>query len=180
MRGFPHWRWHLDEAYVKSTAKCAISGGPWITKARSWSRSSPKSGKGRGAEISQESIKSYGRPKARRDGRASLYRAALQELGAEDLHGPGGRLNNRAENSHLPFDDGSGRCAGSNGRGRCKSSAPSTLSPQPFRSGAPPRQPPKIQTEALGRTDRVARPGGIKRRLRVGHVAQRIDKSALL
>ncbi len=40
------------------------------------------------------------------------YSAAMKEIGAADWHEVGGRLNNRAENSHQPFDDGSGRCSG--------------------------------------------------------------------
>ena len=37
MQGFRHWRWHLDEVFVK------ISGGRWITKVKFWSPTSPQS-----------------------------------------------------------------------------------------------------------------------------------------
>jgi putative transposase len=32
-----------------------------------------------------------------------FYSAAMKEIGAADRHEVGGRLNNRAENSHQPF-----------------------------------------------------------------------------
>jgi putative transposase len=35
MRGFRHWKWHLDEMYVKLMARWFISGAPSIMKARS-------------------------------------------------------------------------------------------------------------------------------------------------
>ena len=43
MRGYPQWRWHLDEVFVKS-ASSAISGALSTMKARSWKRSSRRSG----------------------------------------------------------------------------------------------------------------------------------------
>ena len=48
-------------------------------------------------------LKKYGRPrKIVTDGLCS-YSAAMKEVGAADRHEVGGRLNNRAENSHQPF-----------------------------------------------------------------------------
>jgi putative transposase len=35
MRGFKHWRWHLDEMFVKINGEQCISGVRSITKARS-------------------------------------------------------------------------------------------------------------------------------------------------
>jgi len=34
MRGYPQWRWHLDEAVAKINADSAIAGGLSIAKAR--------------------------------------------------------------------------------------------------------------------------------------------------
>ena len=48
-------------------------------------------------------MKRYPRPDAIITDRLRSYRAALRELGGTGLHQAGGRLNNRAENSHLPF-----------------------------------------------------------------------------
>ena len=44
MRGYPQWRWHLDEVFVKSTASPTTFGAPSTMKARSSKRSSLRSG----------------------------------------------------------------------------------------------------------------------------------------
>ena len=37
MRAFTHWRWHLDEVYVKINGEMHyLSGAPWTRKARCW------------------------------------------------------------------------------------------------------------------------------------------------
>ena len=38
MRQHSHWRWRLDEVSA-SRARCATSGGPWITRAKCWKAS---------------------------------------------------------------------------------------------------------------------------------------------
>ena len=48
-------------------------------------------------------MKRYGRPDAIITDRLRSYRAALRELGGSGLQQAGRWLNNRAENSHLPF-----------------------------------------------------------------------------
>jgi putative transposase len=45
----------------------------------------------------------YGRPQSIVTDRLRAYSAAMKEIGAADRHEVGGRLNNRAENSHQPF-----------------------------------------------------------------------------
>ena len=44
VRGYPHWRWHLDEVFVKVNGKLCYFGAPSITKARCWRRWSPQNG----------------------------------------------------------------------------------------------------------------------------------------
>src|SRR5437660_11478436 len=44
LRHFPHWRWHLDEVFVKINGNSSTCGGLSITKARFWKRWSPQSG----------------------------------------------------------------------------------------------------------------------------------------
>ena len=57
-------------------------------------------------------VKRYGRPrKIVTDGLCS-YCAAMKEIDNADRHEVGRRLNNRAENSHQPFDDENGPCSG--------------------------------------------------------------------
>ena len=48
-------------------------------------------------------MKRYGRPRTIVTDRLRAYSAAMKEIGAADRHEVGGRLNNRAENSHQPF-----------------------------------------------------------------------------
>ncbi len=44
MRGYPQWRWHLDEVFVKSTASPTTFGAPSTMKAKSCRRWSPRGG----------------------------------------------------------------------------------------------------------------------------------------
>ncbi len=48
-------------------------------------------------------MKKYGQPQNIVTDRLRAYSAATKEIGAADRHEVGGRLNNRAENSHQPF-----------------------------------------------------------------------------
>jgi putative transposase len=48
-------------------------------------------------------MKKYGQPRTVVTDRLRAYSAAMNEIGAADRHEVGHRLNNRAENSHLPF-----------------------------------------------------------------------------
>ena len=59
----------------------------------------------RGAEASQaEIMKKYGAPRSIVTDGLRAYSAAMNEIGvAAERHDVGGRLNNRAENSHQPF-----------------------------------------------------------------------------
>ena len=48
-------------------------------------------------------MKKYGLPRSIVTDRLRAYSAAMKEISAADRHEVGGRLNNRAENSHQPF-----------------------------------------------------------------------------
>ena len=48
-------------------------------------------------------MKKYGQPRSVVTDGLCSYSAAMKELGNADRHEVGGRLNNRAENSHQPF-----------------------------------------------------------------------------
>jgi putative transposase len=48
-------------------------------------------------------MKKYRRTRTIVTDRLRAYSAAMQEIGAADRHEVGGRVNNRAENSHQPF-----------------------------------------------------------------------------
>jgi putative transposase len=51
----------------------------------------------------KKAMRRHGRTKVIVTDRLRSYGAALKEIGAADLQQTGRRLNNRAENSHLPF-----------------------------------------------------------------------------
>jgi putative transposase len=105
MRQFTHWRWHLDEVYVKINGEMfylwrAVDHEgevleSFVTKTRD---------KAAALKFIKKALKRRGRTKAIRTDGLRSYGVALKDLGAEDLQGPVGRWkNNRAENSHLPF-----------------------------------------------------------------------------
>jgi putative transposase len=105
MRAFTHWRWHLDEVYVKINGEMhylwrAIDHEgevleSYVTKARD---------KAAALKFIKKALKRHGRPKAIVTDGLRSYGAAFKDLGAPSLQAPVGRWkNNRVENSHLPF-----------------------------------------------------------------------------
>lgn len=104
MRGFCHWRWHLDEIYVKINGEMhylwrAVDHEgeileSYVTKTRD---------KAAALAFMKRTLKRHGKPeKIVTDGLRS-YPAAMTELGNVDRREVGRHANNRAENSHLPF-----------------------------------------------------------------------------
>ncbi len=104
MRGFRHWRWHLDEMYVKLNGEMIYLWRAvdhegeilesYITKTRD---------KGAALAFMKKTLKRHGAPEAIVTDGLRSYRAAMVELGNEDKQEIGRWTNNRAENSHLPF-----------------------------------------------------------------------------
>ena len=104
MRQHTHWKWHLDEVYVKINGvqhylwRAVDHEGEvlesFVTKMRD---------KAAALKFIKKALKRHGRIKAVVTDRLRSYGAALKEIGAADLQQTGRRLNNRAENSHLPF-----------------------------------------------------------------------------
>jgi putative transposase len=104
MRSLPHWRWHLDEVFVK------INGGThylwravdhegeilesYVTKRRDRKAA---------LKLLRKSMKRHGQPKVIVTDKLRSYGAGLKDLGMSDDRETGRWLNNRAENSHLPF-----------------------------------------------------------------------------
>ena len=102
MRQHTHWRWHLDEVYVKING---VQHYLWravdhegevlesvVTKERD---------KAAALKFIRKALKRHGRTRAIVTDRLRSYSAALKDIGAADLQQTGRRLNNRAENSHL-------------------------------------------------------------------------------
>ena len=104
MRGFRHWRWHLDEVYVKINGELhylwrAVDHEgevleSYVTKTRD---------KAAALTFMKKALKRHGsRAAITTDGLRS-YGAAMSELGNADKREIGRWANNRVENSHLPF-----------------------------------------------------------------------------
>ena len=104
MRGYPQWRWHLDEVFVKVNGKLcylwrAVDHEGEVLEAVVTARRD----KGAALKLLKRIMKKYGQPRSVVTDGLCSYSAAMKELGAADRHEVGGRLNNRGENSHQPF-----------------------------------------------------------------------------
>ena len=104
MRSYTHWRWHLDEVFVRINGKqkylwrAVDHEGEvlesFVTETRD---------KAAALKFIKKAMRRHGRTKVIVTDRLRSYGAALKEIGAADIQQTGRRLNNRAENSHLPF-----------------------------------------------------------------------------
>ena len=104
MRGVRHWRWHLDEMYVKLKGdmvylwRAVDHEGEilesYITKTRD---------KVAALTFMKKALRRHGSPAAITTDGLRSYRAAMTDLGCEDKQEIGRWANNRVENSHLPF-----------------------------------------------------------------------------
>src|SRR6202045_965519 len=104
MRGYPQWRWHLDEVFVKVNGKLcylwrAVDHEGEVLEAVVTARRD----KAAALKLLKRIMKKYGRPQSIVTDRPRAHSAAMKEIGATDRHEVRGRLNNRAENSHRPF-----------------------------------------------------------------------------
>ena len=104
MRAFTHWKWHLDEVFVKINGERhylwrAVDHEGEILE----SFVTKKRDKAAALAFMKKALKRHGRPeKIVTDGLRS-YPAAMRDLGNIDCWEMGRWLNNRVENSHLPF-----------------------------------------------------------------------------
>jgi putative transposase len=105
MRGYPQWRWHLDEVFVKVNGKLcylwrAVDHEGEVLEAVA----TMKRDKAAALKLIKRIMKKYGAPRSIVTDGLRAYSAAMNEIGvAAERHEVGGRLNNRAENSHQPF-----------------------------------------------------------------------------
>ena len=105
MRGYRQWRWHLDEVFVKVNGKLcylwrAVDHEGEVLEAVVTARRD----KAAALKLLKRVMKKYGAPRGIVTDRLRAYSAAMNEIGvAAERHEVGGRLNNRAENSHQPF-----------------------------------------------------------------------------
>ena len=104
MRAHTHWRWHLDEVYVKINGEMRYLWRAvdhegevlesFVTKERD---------KAAALKFMKKLMKRYGSAKVITTDGLRSYGAALKEIGAIERQEKGRWKNNRAENSHLPF-----------------------------------------------------------------------------
>ncbi len=104
MRGFRQWRWHPDEVYVKINGEFhylwrAVDHEGEILE----SFVTKKRDKAAALAFLKKALKRYGRAEAIVTDGLRSYPAAMRQLGNLDRREMGRWLNNRAENSHLPF-----------------------------------------------------------------------------
>ena len=104
MKGFRHWRWHLDEMFVKINGEThylwrAVDQEGEVLE----SYFTKKRDKKAALRFFKKTLKQHGSlAEVVADGLRS-YPAAMSDLGIEARRKMGRWLNNRAENSHLPF-----------------------------------------------------------------------------
>ena len=104
MRGFRHWRWHLDEMYVKL-------GGEMVYLWRAVDQEgeilesfvTKKRDNAAALSFMKRALKRHGSPEAVTTDGLRSYGAAMNELGNSEKREVGRWANNRVENSHLPF-----------------------------------------------------------------------------
>ena len=104
MRGVRHWRWHLDEMYVKLNGEMVYLWRAvdhegeilesYVTKTRD---------KDAALTFMKKALRRHGSPATIVTDGLKSYRAAKAELGNADKQEVGRHANNRVENSHLPF-----------------------------------------------------------------------------
>ena len=101
---FSHWQWHLDEVFVKIDGdrrylwRAVDHEGEvlesFITKSRERKAA---------LKFLKKAMRKHGQPEIIVTDRLRSYSAALKEIDAGKRQETGRWLNNRAENSHLPF-----------------------------------------------------------------------------
>ena len=104
MRALRHWRWHLDEAYVKINGEMRYLWRAVNHEGEVLESYVPKTrDKLAALAFIKKALKRHGSPeKITTDGLRS-YGAAMDQLGNAEKREVGRHANNRVENSHLPF-----------------------------------------------------------------------------
>ncbi len=104
MRSHSNWKWHLDKIFVKINGerhylwRAVDHEGEvlesFVTKARD---------KRAALKFLKKSMRRYGQPEKIVTDKLRSYGAAMKDIGNVDKQETGRWLNNRVENSHLPF-----------------------------------------------------------------------------
>ena len=104
MRAWAQWQWHLDEVFVKINGKThylwrAVDHEGEVLEAYVTKRRDRHAA----LKFLRKAMKRYGNPEVIVTDRLRSYKAAMKVIGIDDKQDVGRWLNNRAENSHLPF-----------------------------------------------------------------------------
>ena len=104
LRAYSNWQWHLDEVFVKINGEThylwrAVDHEgevleSYVTKRRN---------RNAALKFLRKTMKRFGRPHVIVTDLLRSYGAAMKVIGNADRQETGRWLNNRAENSHLPF-----------------------------------------------------------------------------
>ncbi|WP_341864150.1 IS6 family transposase [Gymnodinialimonas sp. 57CJ19] len=98
------WRWHLDEVFVKINGKQhylwrAVDHEGEVLE----SYVTKKRDKKAALKFLRKAMRKHGQPEVFVTDKLRSYGAALKEIGGAERQETGRWVNNRAENSHLPF-----------------------------------------------------------------------------
>jgi len=104
MRSYSNWRWHLDEVFVKINGEThylwrAVDHEGEVLESYVTKRRDRKAA----LKFLRKSMKRYGRPQILVTDKLRSYGAAMKDIGNAYRQETGRWMNNRAENSHLPF-----------------------------------------------------------------------------
>jgi putative transposase len=104
MRAFTHWRWHLDEVYVKINGEMhylwrAVDHEGEVLECFA----TKERDKAAALSFMKRVMKRHGNAEAITTDGLRSYKAAMTELGNQERQELGRWANNRVENSHQPF-----------------------------------------------------------------------------
>jgi putative transposase len=104
MRAYSNWQWHLDEVFVRINGSThylwrAVDHEGEVLESYVTKRRDRKAA----LKFLRKSMKRHGRPEVLVTDKLRSYGAAMKVIGNADRQETGRWLNNRAENSHLPF-----------------------------------------------------------------------------
>ncbi len=104
MKGVTHWRWHLDEMYVKINGEMHHLWRTVYHKGEILESFVTKTGdKAAALTFMKKTMKRHGSPEVITIDGLKSYRAAMNEPGNAEKQVIGRWANNRVENSHLPL-----------------------------------------------------------------------------
>ncbi|MCP4319002.1 MAG: IS6 family transposase, partial [Hyphomicrobiales bacterium] len=104
MRSYSNWQWHLDEVFVKINGQThylwrAVDHEGEVLESYVTKRRDCKAA----LKFLKKSMKRHGQPQVLVTDKLRSYGAAMTVIGNANRQQTGRWLNNRAENSHLPF-----------------------------------------------------------------------------